>query len=312
MSSSLLLAIIAGVCAVIAIFAIVAALTTNDSSETQQRLMKVTRDAGRTRVIDERSSFRQRLLDPMLRGLQKVGWALTPVNRLRRLEERVEAAGFPEGWDINRVVLLKVLSALMGAAFGFLLMLTLNLGFGFLLLIVFTIAGFFIPDYVLDKRAGARAGEMRKSLADTVDILKLTLEAGVGFDSAMRMVAQNTNGPLAEEFGRVVQEITIGKSRSEAMYALAERTHDEDLRRFCQTCVQAERRGTPFGEVLEIQSEELRVKRRQLAEETAQKVPVKILFPMMVLVLPVLMMVVMGPAVVMIMQNGLGMVVGGG
>ena len=125
------------------------------------------------------------------------------------------------------------------------------------------------------------------------------------------MVAQNTDGPLAEEFGRVVQEITIGKSRSEAMYALAERTKDEDLRGFCQTCVQAEKRGTPFGEILEVQSEELRIKRRQFAEEAAQKVPVKILFPMMVLVLPVLMMVVMGPAVVMIMENGLGVMVGG-
>ncbi len=311
MTTSLILLVIAGLCVMVAIFVIVAALTTKEETDGQRTLIRVTREAGRTRIIDEKSTFRQRVLDPILVGLQRIGWQLTPASRLQRLEDRVEAAGFPAGWDINRIVLLKVLSALMGAALGFLMVLVFGVFFGLLLMAVFTVAGFFIPDYVLDKRAAARTNDMRRSLADTVDILKLTLEAGVGFDSALRMVAQNTDGPLAEEFGRVVQEITIGKSRSEAMYALAERTKDEDLRRFCQTCVQAEKRGTPFGEILEVQSEELRIKRRQFAEEAAQKVPVKILFPMMVLVLPVLMMVVMGPAVVMIMENGLGVMVGG-
>lgn len=309
MTLSALTLILIVVCVIAAIVLIVAAFGTKKESEGHQVLMRVTQEAGRTRIIDDKSSFRERILDPILAVLQAIGWRLTPATRLAKLETRVEAAGFPPGWDVNRIVLIKVLSALFGAAIGFFAMLILNLGFGLLLMLVFTAAGFYIPDYILEKRAGSRAAEMRRSLADTVDILNLTLEAGVGFDAALRMVAQNTNGPLAEEFGRVVQEITIGKSRAEAMYALAERTGDEDLRRFCQTCVQAERRGTPFGEILDIQSEELRIKRQQYAEEAAQKVPVKILFPMMVLVLPVLMMVVMGPAVVMIMDKGLGLIV---
>ena len=311
MSDTLLVIILAGICGLAAIFILVAALTSNGEPNGRQLLMRVTREAGRTRVVDEKSSFNQRVLDPILTALQRVGWALTPAGRLKKLEERVEAAGFPAGWDVSRIILIKVLSALFGAALGFLAMLMLDLGFGFLLMIVLTIAGFYIPDYILDKRAGSRMVEMRRTLADTVDILNLTLEAGVGFDAALRMVAQNTDGPLADEFGRVVQEITIGRSRAEALYALAERTADDDLRRFCQTCVRAERRGTPFGEILDIQAEELRTKRRQYAEEAAQKVPVKILFPMMLFVLPVLMIVVMGPAAVMIMQSGLGVAVGG-
>lgn len=306
MGSQLLTIVLAGVCVVAAIAIIVVSFTSGQSTEGRQLLMRVTREAGRVRVIDDRSSFRQRILDPMLRSLQTVGWRLTPATRMAKLEARVEAAGFPQGWDVNRVVLLKVLSALFGAAVGFLAMLLFSLGLGFLLMLVLTVAGFYIPDYVLEKRAAGRTTDMRRSLADTVDILNLMLAAGVGFDAALRMVAQNTDGPLAEEFGRVVQEIAIGKSRAEALYALGARTADEDLRRFCQTCVQAERRGTPFGEILEIQADELRIKRRQYAEEAAQKVPVKILFPMMVLVLPVLMMVVMGPGIVMMMENGVG------
>lgn len=301
--------VIIGVLIIAAIALIYAVFGAEKDSEGRQLLMRVTKEAGRTRIIDDKSSFRQRILDPMLAVLQGIGWRLTPATRLQKLEARVEAAGFPPDWDINRIVLIKVLAALFGAALGFFTLLILSLGFGLLMMLVLTVAGFYIPDYVLEKIAAKRANEMRRSLADTVDILNLTLEAGVGFDSALRMVAQNTDGPLAEEFGRVVQEITIGKSRSEALYALAERTGDEDLRRFCQTCVQAERRGTPFGEILDIQAEELRIKRQQYAEEAAQKVPVKILFPMMVLVLPVLMMVVMGPAIVMIMDTGLGTIV---
>ncbi len=306
MSDSLPLAMIAGFLVLVAIFIIVTALTAKDDSQGRQTLMRVMRDAGHIRVIDNSSSIRARILDPVLARLQRIGWKLTPASRIEKLELRVEAAGFPVGWDLTQVVLLKVLFAILGAAIGVLLMLLFGLGFGLILTAVLTVAGFFIPDYILGKRAEARTNDMRRSLADTVDILKLTLEAGVGFDSALRMVARNTDGPLAEEFGRVVQEITIGKSRSEALYALAERTADEDLRRFCQTCVQAEKRGTPLGEVLEIQSQELRIKRRQIAEEAAQKVPVKILFPMMGCILPVLMMVAMGPAIIMIMKTGLG------
>jgi tight adherence protein C len=302
--------LIIGVAAVlITIVLVYFAMRSEESGEAREMLKKVTHEVGRKGVIDQRSSFRQRILDPILYRLMRLGWRLTPAERLKALEERVEAAGYPAGWDLNRLILVKVLAMLVGASFGLLIALTFNLGFGLVLLLVLGVGAFFLPDYVLSKVAQRRTDEMARTLADTVDMLNLTLAAGISFDSALKLVAQNTEGPLAEEFGRVVQEITIGKSRSEAMTALAERTQDDDLRRFCTTCVQAEKRGTPFGEILRIQSKELRIKRRQIAEEKAQKVPVKILFPMMIFVLPVLMLVVMGPAVIQIMEGGLG---GGG
>ncbi len=308
MSSTGLLAI-TGICLVVGIVIAVIAWRMKDDSEGRELLKQITHDVGRKGVIDERSPFRQRVLDPILHKLTRLGWKLTPAERLRALEERVEAAGYPAGWDLNRLILIKVLSMFVGAAFGLLVAFTFNLGFGIVLMIVLAVGAFFVPDFVLSKVAERRTDEMRRTLADTVDMLNLTLAAGISFDSALKLVAQNTNGPLSDEFGRVVQEITIGKSRSEAMIALADRTKDDDLRRFATTCVQAERRGTPFGEILRIQSRELRIKRRQIAEEKAQKVPVKILFPMMIFVLPVLMLVVMGPAVIQIMEGGLG---GGG
>ncbi len=302
--------LIIGVAAVlITIVLVYFAMRSEESGEAREMLKKVTHEVGRKGVIDQRSSFRQRILDPILYRLMRLGWRLTPAERLKALEERVEAAGYPAGWDLNRLILVKVLAMFVGASFGLLIALTFNLGFGLVLLLVLGVGAFFLPDYVLSKVAQRRTDEMARTLADTVDMLNLTLAAGISFDSALKLVAQNTEGPLAEEFGRVVQEITIGKSRSEAMTALAERTQDDDLRRFCTTCVQAEKRGTPFGEILRIQSKELRIKRRQIAEEKAQKVPVKILFPMMIFVLPVLMLVVMGPAVIQIMEGGLG---GGG
>jgi len=308
MSHTGLLAITA-LCVVLALVFAVLAWRMKDGTQGRDLLKQITQDAGRKGVVDQRSPFRERLLDPILHKLTRLGWKLTPAERLRALEERVEAAGYPAGWDLNRLILVKVLSMFVGASIGLLIAFTLNLGFGIVLMLVLGVGAFFLPDYVLSKIAEKRTGEMQRTLADTVDMLNLTLAAGISFDSALKLVAQNTNGPLADEFGRVVQEITIGKSRSEAMISLADRTKDDDLRRFATTCVQAERRGTPFGEILRIQSKELRIKRRQIAEEKAQKVPVKILFPMMIFVLPVLMLVVMGPAVIQIMEGGLG---GGG
>ena len=310
--STLPLILVAVGCAVAAAIFLVAGLRTKPSSEQARYLVKVTRDVGRSpTMVDDSSSFADRVLSPIMRGLMKVGWALTPSERLAQLEDRLEAAGNPAGWDINRLILLKVLGLFTGVAFGLLVTLNVNTAFGLIVIVAFGALGFFMPDIIMKSIAQKRTDEMRRTLADTVDILNLTLEAGIGFDSAMKLVAEYTNGPLANEFNRVVQEITIGKTRSEALHALAGRTKDEDLRRFCLTCVQAERRGTPLGEILRIQANELRIKRRQLAEERAQKVPVKILFPLMVFVLPVLMLIVMGPAIYKIMESGLGSTGGG-
>lgn len=305
-TSNLLLFGLIAFCFALSVFFLIAAVTMKGESEGRQFLIRATREVGRTRIVDNQSSFNERMLDPVLRRIASIGWRLTPAERLRILDQKLDAAGYPAGWDLNRLVLCKVLCMLFGLAIALFVTLTMSIGFGIILIVILGGLGLYMPDIVLSKFSEKRTQEMRRTLADTVDLLNLTLAAGIGFDASLKLVSQNTTGALAQEFGRVVQEITIGKSRAEALRALAERTNDEDVRRFCMTCVQADRRGTPIGEILRLQSNELRIKRRQLAEEQAQKVPVKILFPTMCCVLPVLLVVVIGPAAIQLMTTGLG------
>jgi tight adherence protein C len=144
---------------------------------------------------------------------------------------------------------------------------------------------------------------MQRELPDSLDLLTISVEAGLGFNAAVAQVARNTEGPLSEELSRVIQEMQIGLSRSQALRALAERTPLPELKEFVTAMVQADEFGIPIGKVLRVQSVEMRIKRRQRAEELAQKVPVKILMPLIFFILPTLFIVVMGPGVIAIMGS---------
>jgi tight adherence protein C len=144
-------------------------------------------------------------------------------------------------------------------------------------------------------------------MADAIDLLTISVEAGLGFDAALQQVAKNTEGPLAAEFGRVLQEMQIGRGRSESLRGLGDRTHIAEIRGFVSAMVQADSFGIPIAQVLRVQASEIRTKRRQRAEEKAAKVPVKIMIPVILLILPCLLIVVMGPAVLNVMDNFGGM-----
>jgi tight adherence protein C len=139
---------------------------------------------------------------------------------------------------------------------------------------------------------------MLRALPDALDLLTISVEAGLGFDAAVMRVARNTTGPLAQEFSRLLQEMQIGVGRIDAMRAMAERSTIADLRSFCLAMVQADQLGIPVGRVLRVQSKEMRVKRRQRAEEKAQKVPVKIMVPLVLFIMPCLFIVVIGPGAI--------------
>ena len=148
----------------------------------------------------------------------------------------------------------------------------------------------------LYQRTYDRSNRMQRELPDAIDLLTISVESGLGFDAALQQVAHNTEGPLADEFSRVLREMQIGSSRSEALRALAERTNLAELRSFVSAMVQADAFGIPIANVLRVQSSEMRVKRRQRAEEKAQQVPVKMTIPLIFCILPALFIVVMGPA----------------
>jgi tight adherence protein C len=144
---------------------------------------------------------------------------------------------------------------------------------------------------------------MQRALPDALDLLSISVEAGLGFDAALSQVARNTEGPLAQELARVLQEMQIGLGRSAALRALGERSTLPDLRSFTSAMVQADSFGIPVGQVLRVQSAEIRLKRRQRAEEQAQKVPVKIMIPLVLFILPCLFIAVIGPAIIRMMST---------
>jgi tight adherence protein C len=242
--------------------------------------------------------FAERVLGPMGDRLVDVGRRLVRADTASRLQYRLNIAGNPPGWDVNRIIGLKVLGMAGCAALAFLYFIG---GEGsFLRTVLLTAAagafGYVLPNVMLYNAGAKRETLMRNSLPDALDLLTVSVEAGLGFDAAVGRVARNTDGPLAAEFSRLLQEMQIGMGRTDAMRAMAQRTSLADLKSFCLAMVQADSLGIPVGRVLRVQSAEMRTKRRQRAEEKAQQVPVRIMIPLVLFILPCLFIVILGPA----------------
>jgi tight adherence protein C len=249
--------------------------------------------------------FNERVLAPFVGRLSKLGRAFSPRDETARLRHKLEMAGNPPRWDVERVLAFKMLGLTSGFVIGVLFPLLFGASLPVLLGItaLLTPFGFFVPDLTLYQLAYNRNERVRRDLPDTMDLLTISVEAGLPFDSALSQVARNTDGPLADELFRVLQEMQIGLGRTDALHALGERTNVAELRGFVTAMVQADSFGIPIANVLRVQAREMRVKRSQRAEATAQKVPVKILFPLVFCILPALFIVVMGPAAISIYRN---------
>ena len=252
--------------------------------------------------------FGERVLDPLAERFAAIGRRFTPEDRVVRIRRRLDLAGNPAGWDADRLLGLKALAALVGALLG--LVVPPLLGFGplvtFALVLIGCFVGWVAPSLWLYQVAYDRSQRVRRDLPDALDLLTISVESGLAFDAGLAQVARRTTGPLAQEFFRVLQEMQIGTGRAQAMRALAERTDLPELRSFVGAMIQADAFGIPVAGVLRVQAKEMRVKRSQRAEELAQKVPVKILFPLIFCIMPCLFIVVMGPAVVTLLHNYTG------
>ena len=174
------------------------------------------------------------------------------------------------------------------------------------LIVLFTGMGFMTPDSVLSRAVEKRQGAIRKALPDTMDLLTISVEAGLGFDAAMSQVVHNVPGPLSEELARMLQEVQLGVSRSDAFRHLGQRSNIDEMSAFVLAMIQADIFGVSISKVLRAQAKELRTKRRQNAERIAMQIPVKILFPMIFCVMPALFVVVVGPGAIRIFQNFFG------
>jgi pilus assembly protein TadC len=224
--------------------------------------------------------------------------AAAPRGYIGWVEKQIVFAGRPIGWTITRVVTWKAILAGVGILFGLLFVFTggphpLKV----LIAGVATVLLFFLPDVLINSRAHDRQQAITLALPDTLDQMTIAVEAGLGFDAAMAKAARGGKGPLAEELIRVLQDMSIGRTRRDAYVELERRTNSPDLRRFTRAIIQADAYGVAIGDVLRVQAGEMRLKRRQRAEEQAMKVTVKIIFPLVFCLLPVLFIVIMTPAV---------------
>jgi len=255
----------------------------------------------------EGSAF-DRAFMPTARKLGRGLTRLTPVDLHSRILQKLVYAGSPAGLDAERVVALKIIFAIVGLIGGTLLVAVLPIA-GLLkvfFVAVFVILGYFLPSIQVSSMAAGRQRTIQRQLADVMDLLTISVEAGLGFDAAMAQVVKNVPGPLAEELSRLLQEVQIGVSRIQAFRNLGERTDVPELRAFVLSMIQADLFGVSIANVLRAQSRELRQKRRQRAEETAQKIPVKLLFPMIFLVMPAMFIVLLGPGVIRIYDQFFG------
>lgn len=242
--------------------------------------------------------FAERVIAPLGERLVGLGRRLVRADTARKIQYRLNIAGNPPAWDVNRILGLKVLGAGVFTVLGFIYLLGQNWPL-YKLVVATALVGLFgyvLPNILLYNAGQKREILMRNALPDAMDLLTISVEAGLGFDAAVSRVAKNGDGPLNQEFARLLQEMQLGRGRTEAMRAMAERTSLPDLKSFCLAMVQADSLGIPIARVLRIQSKEMRTKRRQRAEEKAQQVPVRMMIPLVLFILPCLFIVILGPA----------------
>ena len=249
--------------------------------------------------------LRQRALVPLLQGLTGLGQRFTPVGYVDGVRQKFVYAGRPSADAVDRFLAVRVMTvAAIPVVFilsFFVLPLTGKMPF--LMFLMFSLALLLGPDALLNRRVEARQHEMQVQLPDILDLLVISVEAGLGFEQALDRTVQAVPGALSDEFARMLGETRAGASRGDAMRSLEGRTKVPEIRSFVLAILQADTFGVSIGRVLRAQADEMRIKRRQIAQEKAQKAPVKMLIPMVFCIFPALFVVVIGPAAIRIRNN---------
>lgn len=222
---------------------------------------------------------------------------VTPVGYVAWLDKQLAAVGRPKEWPLERLLIVKPMLALGAGALGLFNFLASPAPARFAILIAALAFGYFAPDLLVRSNAEKRRAKIRQELPNTLDQMLISVQAGLGFEAAMARTAQNGSGPLADEMTRTLQDMQVGRSRKEAYLAMSDRVDVPDLRSFIRAIVQADAYGIAIAKVLKVQANEMRLKRRQRAEEHAMKIPVKILFPLIFFIFPTLFIILLGPAV---------------
>lgn len=260
--------------------------------------------AASLREQELKAPFFQRVVRPAMKKMISLAGAFVPAEKIAVLDEKLNRAGRPGGLSASEYALLKYLAAGAGGVFFFSLSGAIHLGVAQACLLTFVgvLLGWHLPGLYLEARIRERSELVRRELPDVLDLLTVSVEAGLGFDGALLKVAEKKKGLLAGEFSQILQEINMGKPRREALRDAAERLGVEEFSSFVGSIIVADRLGISIGNVLRAQSAQMRSVRRQRAEEQAMKAPVKMLFPMVFFIFPAVFLVLLGPAVIKIRE----------
>ena len=296
--------LIAGMAAVAVLLIVFGVAARPAEDAVQQRLSQLVVQPRTLEEMELNQPFYDRTVRPIIQRLAKVGRRREGGGVVARTEERLQKAGYPGGLRGADWIGVKLLVAIVAGIAVFLVGLLLG---GFVLGVLFAAVGgafgFIIPEYWLSKRVAKRSTEMVLQLPDALDLLTISVEAGLGFDAALSKVVEKMSGPLVDEFRQALAEVRMGRARRDALRDIVARSESRPIANFIGAIVQAEQLGVPIAKVLQIQSQQLRIERRQRAEEAAAKAPIKMLFPMVGCIFPTIFIVILGPAVVTVVRG---------
>jgi tight adherence protein C len=276
-------------------------------TDIQSRLDEYATRQGAPMTLEEielSQPFTQRIVRPVLINLSKAVSRLSPSKSREAAERQLELAGRPYNWGVTEFLGMR---AFVGILIGVLFFLIAAISQGFLIAILGgaggLVLGFFIPILWLRSKISNRQNEIIKTLPDALDLLTITVEAGMGFDGAIQKVAEKWENELSKGFSKVVQEMRLGIPRRDALKNMDANMGVPDVTTFVAAIIQAEQLGVSIAKILRVQSEQMRIKRRQRAEEMANQAPIKMLFPMAFLIFPALFIILLGPAALIIMET---------
>jgi len=262
--------------------------------------------------IEMSQPFLERVIIPIANKLGEVAMRITPQRALDQIQSKLEMAGNPRGVEPTTFFASRfILAVLFGALMVLVYKQDLFKFTNFLITLGTIIFGFIMPNMLIDAKIARRQESVRKALPDALDLLTICVEAGLGFDAAMRKVADKWDNELSIAFSRALQEMQLGKLRREALRDMAERIGAAEFESFVAAVIQSEQLGVSMAKILRIQADDMRVRRRQRAEQAAQRAPVLMLLPMAFLIFPTILIIMMGPAVLIVMNGPIADIFGG-
>jgi tight adherence protein C len=274
-------------------------------SRLKERSIRRATEYGRVRIpekADELLRFRERVLMPAAARLSAIPLKLNPRTNLESIGTRLSAAGLSQKLTTASYLAIKGAGLIAGGLLGLLMGALGSFVIALILVPVLAAAGFRLPDYILSIRIRSRREAVRADLPDALDLLAVSVEAGLGFDGAVTKLTEHMEGPLVDEFARLLSEVRIGEARQTALKNMAARVDAPELSSFVRAVVQADQLGISLGRILRVQAADSRVRRQTAAEEKAMKAPIKMMIPTVLFIFPAMFIVLLGPAILNVMK----------